>query len=166
MTSESTLQRTLVQQLRTFYPQFLVILSMSGIKLHGTSAQKAATLATSRSEGFVRGLPDISLAINNGKTLHLELKRPDGKGVQSQFQKDIESQLTALGHHYYLIKDTAIVFNLIAKHTTAEYRTQCMNSLPVDLTQPTLTEDFLFFTKGTKTQLVKDTLLEQYQLDT
>lgn len=163
MVSEKILQQTLVQELKVFYPDFLIILSMSGIQLHGTPAQKAKVIADMRKEGFRKGLPDISLAITDGNTLHLELKKPSG-GVQSKDQVAVEHQLTKLGHHYYIIRDTDTVFDLIALHTSVEYRQQCRDEQLNLLSKPILTEPYLWYPVGSSYSEVAYYLSQKYAI--
>ena len=121
MTSEATLQQTLVSTLRACYPEFVLVLSLSGTQLFGTPAQKAQTLDEWRKQGFVKGIFDLQLLLPEGKLLNLELKKPSG-GVQSPEQITMEDNLAKLGHNYHLIRDVPHVMSLIAEKTTLVYR--------------------------------------------
>jgi len=162
-TSESTLQQILIQQLGFFYPELLPIQSMSGIHLHGTAKQKAQVLNTMRKEGFRKGFPDISLMLPEGKVLHLELKRPNG-GVQSKEQKEIEQILILLNHQYYIVRSVDEVFKLIADNTSEMYRIKQFKEQTKKLTEDTLTEPYLMYKIGTKTNVVTAMLLNKYCL--
>lgn len=49
------------------------------------------------------GSPDFIVFLNNGRTIHLEIKNEKGK--QNQAQKDYEEKVTKLGHSYFLARD-------------------------------------------------------------
>ena len=119
--TEALLQQTIVTTIQQLYPAFVINLSLSGIQLHGSPQQIAKTFIDLKKQGFQRGLPDLSIAIPNGITLHLELKKPSG-GRQSKDQIRIQKQLESLGHNYTIIRSVDELLDTIAKYTTKEYR--------------------------------------------
>lgn len=118
---ESTLQATLVAMLRQLYPSIVINLSLNGISLTGLSPQqKAQLIREQKQQGMEPGIMDLVLYLPNGKLLNLELKV--GRNDQSPDQQSIQAKLTDLGHNYYVIRDYQSVFNLIAEHTTTDFR--------------------------------------------
>lgn len=127
--SESLFQQTFVSMIRSFYPEFVLNLSLNGISLEGLSTtQRAKLISQAKREGMETGIQDISIYLPNSKVLNLEAKRPRG-GVQSKDQKLIEQKLKSLGHTYYLVRTPQEVFELIAEHTTLKYRKQSYSNL-------------------------------------
>lgn len=163
MQSESQLQCTVVQLLRTLYPDILPILSLSGTALYGTTKQRSSTIAQWKKEGWQAGLPDLSLAIHGGESIHLELKHPNGKGKQSLEQLAVQQQLINLGHNYYLVNSISQVMSIIAEHTLSSHREHCFNQLTSGLTDP-LSEQFLHFSSGTPLSEVNSLLRTYYHL--
>lgn len=163
MTSEAQLQRTWISLFNFLYPNCLVSLSLSGIALPGLPKLKAQVINQAKADGLVKGLPDILVYLPNAVSLHLEWKHPNGKGVQSEDQKIIESTLVSLGHTYYLVNDLMTGFQLVADHTELYYRQECFqqlaDSLPDQLTKP-----FLYFLAGTAKQVVLDAVKPYYCL--
>lgn len=94
----------------------------------------------------------------------MEWKRPDGKGVMSESQKDIEQKLLALGHNYYLIDSNKKAWACIKENTTVDYRRECMNKLVKGFNKPNITKPFLMFPIGTSTDSIVEILEEKYQL--
>jgi hypothetical protein len=121
MRSEANLQQTLVSTLRGCFPEFVLVLSLSGTQLRGTAAQKAQVIAEWERQGWVRGIFDLQILMPGGKLLNLELKKPSG-GKQSPDQVDMQNNLEAIGHNYHLIRDIPHVMSLIAEQTTLTYR--------------------------------------------
>lgn len=160
--SEDTLQMALVSMIKTFYPDILISLSLSGINLKGSVQEKSKEIAKMKKLGLVRGLPDLTLYLPESKILNVELKTEIGK--QSPDQKLIESKLKSLGHNYYLVRSTAEVFGLISKHTSSEFRKTQFNQLSIPSSGGYLTSKFLYFPKGTPTELIKTKLKEYYDL--
>ena len=120
--SESLLQQTTVKMLREFYPTLVLNLSLNGISLNGLSAiQRAQLIRQAKLEGMEPGINDLTIYLPESQVLNLEFKRPNG-GTQSPDQKAIESKLKQLGHNYYLVRTPDEVFELIAKHTSTEFR--------------------------------------------
>ena len=149
--SEAAIQNTFVSMFNSFYPNWLVCLSLSGISLNGSPKERAMVMQSAKQAGLVNGLPDIQLALPDAVTLNLEWKRPDGKGVQSDDQKAVESKLHGLGHNYYVVNDIDIAFKLIADHTQQTDRAEQFSNFTAMLSQPTLSEPFLYFPEGTPT---------------
>lgn len=125
--SEDTLQMTLISMLKSLYPDILISLSLSGIKLNGNIEEKAKEISKMKKLGLVKGLPDLTLYLPKGQVLNLELKTTKGK--QSPDQVAIEAKLKAMGHNYYLIRDSYHVFQLIAEFTNREYRLTAFTQL-------------------------------------
>lgn len=61
--------------------------------------------------GAPKGYPDLSGYLPSGVALFIEVKRPNGKGIQSEFQKTFERD--AVNNHaiYILAKNPKEVFN-------------------------------------------------------
>lgn len=97
-TSEHMLQTTCISYIREVHPNILMWSSLNGIKLDGKN--KYGTIAKEKQSGFVKGVPDTTICIPNGITLHVEFKKPGGK--QSAEQKAIQTKLEELEHKYYL----------------------------------------------------------------
>jgi len=121
--TEALLQQTIVTTIKKLYPNFVINLSLSGVQLHGSPQQIAKIFVDLKKQGFQRGLPDLSIAIPNGITLHLELKKPSG-GRQSTDQIHIQAQLESLGHNYTIIRSVDELLDTIAEYTTEEYRNE------------------------------------------
>ena len=162
--TESMFQQILVQQVRILYPDVVINLSMNGVLLPGTPKQKAQIISQMQKEGMLKGAPDLSLYLPEGKTLNLELKRSDGRGTQSDSQKEVAKALRVLDHTYYIIDSFDKAWDAIADNTTEAYRTECLNAL-VDGSKPKLIEDVLMFSKGTPTVEVISFLKEKYRLN-
>lgn len=161
--SEATLQATLIQMLRTLYPNLVINLSLNGISLNGLSpAQKAILIRDAKQQGMEPGVPDLLIYLPDGKVLNLELKV--AKGKQSTEQVAIQAKLNALGHNYYIIKDVYEPFNLIAEHTSLEYRKFAFFNLDLAIKSNgvTITEPFLHYPIGTPMLSVNQTLIKLY----
>ncbi len=160
--SESLLQMTFVCTCRTLYPALVMNLSLNGISLKGlTPTQKSQLIAQAKREGMENGVQDLSIYLPESQILNLEFKRPKG-GKQSPDQVVIESKLKELGHNYYLVRTPKHCFELIAKHTSKEFRIDQFEKLLIESYEGVLTEKFLNFTKGTKLELVEKQLKEYY----
>lgn len=147
-TNEATLQRSFVGMFRAFYPSSQLILSLSGTALFGTPKQKQLTINDWKSQGWERGLPDLTICLPGSVTVHFELKRPGKLNDQSTEQVDMQHKLTNLGHHYYVLDDCTNMFSTIADHTQLNYRQECFQQL-TDSLPTTLVEPFLYFPVGT-----------------
>ena len=147
-TNEATLQRAFVGMFRQFYPSSQLILSLSGTALFGTPKQKKLTINDWISQGWERGLPDLTICLPGSVTVHFELKRPGKLNDQSTEQVDMQAKLTELGHHYYVLDDCTDMFNIIAQHTEHHYRQFCFQQL-ADALPNSLIEPFLYFEPGT-----------------
>ena len=141
--------------IRKLYPELLINLSLSGIKLNGTYIENAKTMKALVPQGFEKGLPDLSIYLPDSIVLNLEFKTNIGK--QSPEQVLIQSKLTKLGHNYHLVRTPYEVFDLITQYTELTYRVQCMSEIVIPSNSTKLTEQFLHFPKGTK-------LAEAYKL--
>lgn len=146
--TEKMLQQTAVQMIKTLYPELVLNLSLSGIKLNGNYIENAKTIKDLVPQGFQRGMPDLSIYLPKGVVLNLEFKRPNG-GVQSPDQKLIESKLKALGHNYHLVRSIEEVFTLISLNTLADFRYTQFDNLVIPNDGNILTDQFLYWSKGT-----------------
>lgn len=164
MNSESLLQQTTVNMIRTLYPKLVLNLSLNGISLKGlTATQRNQIIRQMKLEGMENGIQDLSIYLPDSKILNLEFKRPNG-GTQSEDQELIQSKLTFLNHNYYLVRTPNEVFDLIAKHTSELYRKQEFKSLNIPNDGTKLTNKFLYFNKGTAISEVEQQLKSLYQI--
>ena len=162
--SEEDFQRTSLEQVKFFYPEFVINVSLNGINLSKlNSTDRYKLINQLKQNHFEKGLPDVDLSLPEGKTLHLEYKKPSG-GTQSNEQKDIEQQLTKLGHSYTIIEDNDTLFKLIADNTSEMYRIKQFKEQTKDMVGDTLTKSYLFYPVGTKTDVVTSMLLDKYHL--
>ena len=149
MDNEEILQQTFVSMFRTLYPSCVLNLSLNGISLNGLSAlNKAQLIAQAKRQGMENGIQDLSIYLPRGVILNLEFKRPNG-GVQSPDQKLIESKLKALGHKYHLVRSIEEVFTLISLNTLADFRYTQFDNLAIPNDGKILTDQFLYWSKGT-----------------
>lgn len=160
--SEAIIQQTTVEMIRKLYPELLINLSLSGIKLNGTYIENAKTMKALVPQGFERGLPDLSIYLPESIVLNLEFKTNTGK--QSPDQEDIQDKLTKLGHNYHLVRTPYEVFDLIAQYTELTYRVQCMSELAIPSDSTKLTEQFLHFPKGMELAEVHKLLRSLYHI--
>ena len=163
MSTEAILQMTTVQMVRILYPDVLLSLSLSGIKLNGSYIENAKTIKALVPQGFERGLPDLTIYLPEGKVLNLEFKRPNG-GVQSEDQKKVEAKLLALGHNYYLVRSVEHIFELIANNTLPDFRYKQFDNLSIPSDGNTLTDKFLYWPKCTMLSEVHSKLKELYHI--
>ena len=98
------------------YPSLVMWSSLSGIKL--TGASKYGVIQKEKQSCFKRGIPDIYIALPNGKSLHIEFKNPNGKGKQSSDQKLMQKSLEKLGHLYTLVDSFQQFKDILAEHTS------------------------------------------------
>ncbi len=161
--SEAIIQQTAVQMVRILYPDVLLSLSLSGIKLNGSYIENAKTIKALVPQGFERGLPDLTIYLPEGKVLNLEFKRPNG-GVQSEDQKKVEAKLLALGHNYYLVRSVEHIFELIANNTLPDFRYKQFDSLSILSDGNTLTDKFLYWPKCTMLSEVHSKLKGLYHI--
>lgn len=163
--SESLLQQTTVAMLRVLYPSLVLNLSLNGISLNGLSpTQRAQLIRQAKLEGMETGIQDLTIYLPNAVVLNLEFKRPKG-GIQSEDQKLIESKLQALGHTYELVRSIPQVFDLIAIYTNSEFRREQFNTLIIPNYYGILSESFLHWSKGTKLELVEQSLKQLYYIE-
>ena len=163
MSTEAILQQTVVQMVRILYPDVLLSLSLSGIKLNGSYIENAKTIKALVPQGFERGLPDLTIYLPEGKVLNLEFKRPNG-GVQSEDQKKVEAKLVALGHNYYLVRSVDHIFELIANNTSPDFRYKQFDNLSIPSDGNTLTDKFLYWPKSTMLSEVHSKLKGLYHI--
>ena len=163
MSTEAILQQTAVQMVRILYPDVLLSLSLSGIKLNGSYIENAKTIKALVPQGFERGLPDLTIYLPEGKVLNLEFKRPNG-GVQSEDQKKVEAKLVALGHNYYLVRSVEHIFELIANNTLPDFRYKQFDNLSIPSDGNTLTDKFLYWPKCTMLSEVHSKLKGLYHI--
>ena len=161
--SEAIIQQTAVQMVRILYPDVLLSLSLSGIKLNGSYIENAKTIKALVPQGFERGLPDLTIYLPEGKVLNLEFKRPNG-GVQSEDQKKVEAKLLALGHNYYLVRSVEHIFELIANNTLPDFRYKQFDNLSIPSDGNTLTDKFLYWPKCTMLSEVHRLLRSLYHI--
>lgn len=110
--SEHMLQSICLQYTREVYPHVLMWASLNGIKLDGKN--KYGTIAKEKQAGFVKGVPDTTICIPNGVTLHVEFKTPVGK--QSPEQIVIQTKLESLDHLYFIIRTFQEFKELLQQH--------------------------------------------------
>ena len=163
MSTEAILQQTAVQMVRILYPDVLLSLSLSGIKLNGSYIENAKTIKALVPQGFERGLPDLTIYLPEGKVLNLEFKRPNG-GVQSEDQKKVEAKLLALGHNYHLVRSVEHIFELIANNTLPDFRYKQFDNLSIPSDGKTLTDKFLYWPKCTMLSEVHSKLKGLYHI--
>ena len=163
MSTEAILQQTFVHMFRTLYPDVLLSLSLSGIKLNGSYIENAKTIKALVPQGLERGLPDLTIYLPEGKVLNLEFKRPNG-GVQSEDQKKVEAKLVALGHNYYLVRSVEHIFELIANNTLPDFRYKQFDNLSIPSDGNTLTDKFLYWPKCTMLSEVHSKLKGLYHI--
>lgn len=162
MNSESLLQQTTVNMIRTLYSMLVLNLSLNGVSLDGLSVQqKSQIINQAKREGMENGVQDLSIYLPDSQILNLEFKRPIG-GTQSDDQKLIQSKLKFLNHNYYLVRTPTQVFELIAKHTSRIFRKQEFDSLKIPNDGSVLTDKFLYFPKGTQLSEVENQLKNLY----
>jgi len=162
--SEAQLQQIIVMFIKTYYPQLVINLSLSGINLSGLSSKQIGVLFKDLvKQGFRKGIPDLLIYLPEGKVLNLELKKPSG-GVQSEHQKEIESELKQLGHTYELVTSKEQVKQLLIEHMLEKDRLLSYQALMVTASwdDTKLLTDFLFFTKGTPLDEVDTFLKDTY----
>lgn len=123
--TESTLQTTIVTIFKEFYPELIIESSLNGIPLNGMTAKQRTLIITQlKAECMLVGTTDLKVFLFNGKTLHIELKRPSinvGKGQSTQ-QKEYQTRVEAIGHKYYLVNSLESFFDVINSHLDKEYR--------------------------------------------
>lgn len=162
MPSESILQQTLVSMIRTFYPEFVLNLSLNGIALPVDAKTKALIIKQCKKEGMENGIQDISIYIPKGKVLNFELKV--GRNKQSEDQLGIEFKLHHLEHNYYVIRDVYQAFDIIAEHTELCYREAAFASLELPSSKGKLTKQFLHYAKGTELTAVHAAIKSIYHI--
>ena len=116
MQSEAILQQICVGYLKDKYPDIIYNVSLSGIKLSGNT--KYQVINTMKAQGWVTGIPDVTLHLPNSVTLCLELKTI--KGRQSEEQKVIENRLTKLGHTYLIVRTLDDLKEIMTKYYIKE----------------------------------------------
>ena len=163
MSTEAILQMTAVQMVRILYPDVLLSLSLSGIKLNGSYIENAKTIKALVPQGFERGLPDLTIYLPEGKVLNLEFKRPNG-GVQSEDQKKVEAKLLALGHNYHLVRSVEHIFELIANNTLPDFRYKQFDNLYIPCDYNKLTDQFLHWPKCTMLSEIHSKLKGLYHI--
>lgn len=141
--SEELLQQVIVEQFRHFYKNLIIVSSMNGVNLSQLKpTQRAIIVKNMKLQGFVKGFSDLEVILPKGKVLYVELKRPDGKGVQSQDQKNVESKLKTLGHSYFLINSIEGFFKVVNDHLDLEYRLSLLEAYKGDFNTKQLKEQY------------------------
>lgn len=92
--AESQFQQAIVKYLRIM--NIFCFSVPNGQKLKITQAIKA------KNEGLTAGVSDLIILLPNGKTVFVEIKNPNGKGRQSDSQKQFEQKVKSLGFEYYI----------------------------------------------------------------
>lgn len=164
MISERILQQSFVGMFRAMYPDWQLILSLSGTALFGTAKQKAMTIDEWKLQGWERGLPDLTICLPKSVTVHFELKKPGKLNDQSPEQVGMQHKLTNLDHHYYVLDDVVDMFAILAQHTDMGARRTAFEQFTATLSQPTLSELFLYFPEGTPTADVLDAVKPYYHI--
>ena len=67
-----------------------------------------------KNTGFLPGVSDTIVALPNGITLYVEFKTPTGS--QSVDQKEFQSILDNIGHHYYICRSVEFFKEIINSH--------------------------------------------------
>jgi hypothetical protein len=70
----------------------------NGVVLGGNARQRAIQMAALKRDGFKVGFPDLIIYNSDGRVAHIEVKAEAGR--QSDKQKECQTQLENLGHHY------------------------------------------------------------------
>jgi len=127
--SENTLQRTIVQTFKEFYSPLLIETSLNGISLKGLSPdKKGIIIADAYKQGMLKGSSDLKVYLTNMKVLHIELKRPSVRNGQSPDQKQLQKDLEAIGHKYYLCNSSQCFFKAVNTNLDLEYRLKLLEA--------------------------------------
>jgi hypothetical protein len=92
--AESQFQRAVIRYLRL--RNIFCFSVPNGLKLSVIQSKIAVA------EGVMHGVADIIILLPQGKTVFVEMKNPNGKGVQSKHQKEFEEKVKSLGFEYYI----------------------------------------------------------------
>ena len=111
MQTESAFQVAVVRMLRT--AGFFVFAVPNG---GSRNAREAHNL---RLQGVMPGVSDLVVLLPEGRAVFIELKNINGKGRQSQAQKDFEARAGLLGHEYLLWASWADVERFINERRQA-----------------------------------------------
>ena len=95
---ESDIQRACVTWFRSTYPELLLFAVPNG------GSRNSLEAANLKREGAMAGVSDL-IAVGNGKVLFVEMKSE--KGRQTEYQKEFEKRVTALGHTYVVCRSLA-----------------------------------------------------------
>lgn len=98
---ESQFQQAVVRYLRL--NNIFVFSVPNGVKLKLTQARIAVA------EGLSRGCSDVIVLLPKGRAVFVEFKNPNGKGRQSDSQKEFEQKVKELGFEYYVWNNWDIV---------------------------------------------------------
>ena len=113
---EDILQQMCIGYLNKEYPDIVVNVSLSGIKLNGKD--KFTIINAMKRAGWVKGIADITLHLPKGVTLCLELKTERGK--QSKEQIEVENKLMKLGHNYLVVRSLDMLKEIMREYYTME----------------------------------------------
>lgn len=91
--AESQFQRAIIKYLRL--KNIFVFSIPNGVKLKLSQAKIAVA------EGLYRGCSDLILLLPK-RAVFVEVKNPNGKGRQSDSQKEFEEKVKSLGFEYYI----------------------------------------------------------------
>lgn len=69
-----------------------------------------------KAQGVMAGVSDLIIMLPNKKIYFVEVKNPNGKGRQSQAQRDFEENVCAMGHIYQIWDKWSQVEEFINAH--------------------------------------------------
>jgi len=110
--SEAFIQKLAIQKLKRLYPKLLVSVSWNGQDLGSNSYAKDTKR---KQEHFLKGIPDITIYLPKGKSIHIEFKTPHTRNNQSKDQKKIETWLNELDHQYEIVTSTEELLTIISQ---------------------------------------------------
>lgn len=105
--SESEIQIVMVQALRLKFRGALVLHVPNGGTRNPVEAVKL------KRQGVVSGVPDLIVALPNGKTVWLEVK--SHRGRVSDNQKIVQAHLSSLGHCVAVVKTVDEAFAVVSE---------------------------------------------------
>lgn len=92
---ESNFQTNIVRLLRT---QGFYVFAVPNAGSGKLSLRQGALL---KREGLLAGVSDLIIVLQN-KIIFVEIKNPNGKGRQSENQKEFEQEIKKRGHDYFI----------------------------------------------------------------
>ena len=114
--TESKLQENCVKWFRYAYPQWRLFL----LAIPNGGRRDARTGALLKREGVIAGAPDLLLFCPFGEKLPLliEMKRPDGKGRQSESQVEFMRTYRDKGYTYTVVDSFPKFEEVVMKYLT------------------------------------------------